>query len=203
MKRKLTHRIVTTFMMIMFTAALMSVPAQAQAGNGDAASFDFWVGKWDLTWTDQGGKVATGKNSIKKILKNKVIREKFKALTGTLKGYRGKSWSVFNPVTKTWKQTWVDSLGAYLEFTGKVDGKNRMFAREYINSKKQKVSQRMLFYNITKNEFDWDWQSSLDGGKTWKLQWRLHYKRQPKKEKKDKKGKKKKKKKKKKESEGN
>jgi hypothetical protein len=34
---------------------------------------------------------------------------------------------------------------------------------------------RMVFYNITKEKFDWDWESSKDSGKTWNLSWQIHY----------------------------
>jgi len=36
---------------------------------------------------------------------------------------------------------------------------------------------RMVFSNINPDSFDWDWQSSGDSGKTWKLAWHLHYTR--------------------------
>jgi len=35
----------------------------------------------------------------------------------------------------------------------------------------------MVFKNITPNEFDWSWGASKDGGKTWQVQWPIHYKR--------------------------
>ena len=33
----------------------------------------------------------------------------------------------------------------------------------------------MVFYDIGENSLTWDWESSLDGGETWKLQWRIFY----------------------------
>ena len=37
--------------------------------------------------------------------------------------------------------------------------------------------QRMVWKNITASEFDWSWEASRDGGKTWQVKWPLHYKR--------------------------
>jgi hypothetical protein len=39
------------------------------------------------------------------------------------------------------------------------------------------VDQRMVFYNIAADSFDWDWETSRDGGRTWELRWRIHYQR--------------------------
>ena len=35
----------------------------------------------------------------------------------------------------------------------------------------------MVFKNITHDEFDWSWEGSKDGGKTWTVVWPIHYKR--------------------------
>jgi hypothetical protein len=34
----------------------------------------------------------------------------------------------------------------------------------------------MVWKNITANELDWSWEASHDGGKTWQVQWPIHYK---------------------------
>jgi len=35
----------------------------------------------------------------------------------------------------------------------------------------------MVWYNITENEFDWNWERSDDGGVTWDVKWQIKYKR--------------------------
>jgi hypothetical protein len=52
-----------------------------------------------------------------------------------------------------------------------------MLSRSFTDKKAQKVSQRMKFFNITRNSLDWSWESSLDEGKTWRQNWLIHYKR--------------------------
>ncbi|MCP5104005.1 MAG: hypothetical protein GY950_11530 [bacterium] len=175
----------TLCIFVPFSSVTAAAPAPVlQSKSGDANAFDFWIGKWDLTWTVKE-KIGKGKNKIKRILNDRVIKEKFEALSGTLKGFKGKSWSVYNPKTKKWKQTWVDNQGAYLDFTGEINGDKRIFKRQFKNNGKT-MMQRMVFFNITKNNFDWNWESSVDSGKTWKLQWQIHYTRAPKKAKKKK-----------------
>jgi hypothetical protein len=43
--------------------------------------------------------------------------------------------------------------------------------------KRPKLYQRMVFENITKDAFDWNWETSKDGGASWTLSWHLHYTR--------------------------
>ena len=170
--------IVRLILPLVFSLLFMSsAMAQNDTANNSASWFDFWVGEWNLTWTTNGAE-AHGKNVIERTLNDKVIQENFEALDGGFKGYIGKSWSVYNPSTKTWKQTWVDNQGGYLDFIGGKDGDRFFFRREAISPSTGKpITQRMVFYDITADSFMWDWESSVDNGKTWKLQWRIDYQR--------------------------
>jgi hypothetical protein len=35
----------------------------------------------------------------------------------------------------------------------------------------------MVFYDIKKDSFTWDWEGTQDGGETWNLLWRINYTR--------------------------
>lgn len=37
--------------------------------------------------------------------------------------------------------------------------------------------QRMVFYNISENELDWNWERSDDQGQSWQCLWHIHYQR--------------------------
>ena len=37
--------------------------------------------------------------------------------------------------------------------------------------------QRMVFYNISDDTLDWNWERSDDRGQTWKQLWVIHYQR--------------------------
>jgi hypothetical protein len=140
----------------------------------EAAQFDFWVGKWQLDWKDPDGTPRTGTNVINKILGSCVIEENFTSGDST---YFGKSISMYDAVKKLRQQTWVDNGGAYLEFTGAMEGDKMILKRKGKNRKGAEVIQRMIFYEITKNEFIWNWEYSGDEGATWNLVWKIHYTR--------------------------
>jgi hypothetical protein len=131
------------------------------------SQFDFWLGEWECTW-GEGGK---GGNRIERILDGKVIQENFDG-----EDFRGISVSVWNAHRKLWCQTWVDNSGAYLDFTGGFRDGQMILSRDAILDGKT-FKQRMVWYNITDDEFDWNWERSDDDGKTWDLKWQIKYKR--------------------------
>lgn len=137
--------------------------------------FDFWVGKWEVTWKE--GKTGKGTNTDVKILDNTIIQENFKIDKGLLKGYMGTSISVLNPTTNTWHQGYADNQGAYFNFVGERQGYRKIFKTESVNKDGKVSIQRMVFYDISENAFTWDWELSTDGGFSWKLNWRIFYKR--------------------------
>ncbi|MEM8762672.1 MAG: hypothetical protein AAGD88_02595 [Bacteroidota bacterium] len=139
--------------------------------------FDFWVGTWDATWDEGEGVVGKGTNSIQRIMDKKVLLENFEILEGASKGFKGTSISVLSIQTATWKQAWADSQGSYLDFEGFVNKDARGFKTHTVNSKGQKMIARMVFKDIQADAFTWDWESSMDGGKTWNLLWRVNYTR--------------------------
>lgn len=141
----------------------------------DSASFDFWLGKWDATW-DENGTTCHGTNTITRAMNDFFIHENFVVLDGANKGFVGESYSILDKKDGNWKQTWIDNTGGYLEFTGAIDGESKIFEQSFVNKKGKKIYQRMRFYNIQKDSFLWDWENSTDG-KTWTLSWRINYTR--------------------------
>ncbi len=134
--------------------------------------FDFWLGEWDLTWSDGG----RGTNSISAILDGNVILESFDASpTDTFKGL---SFSVYNSTLDRWQQTWVDNRGMYLDFTGAYRD-SKMILERTTTSGEKTIMQRMVFYNIQHTSLDWSWEQSTDQGITWQPMWQIHYQRKP------------------------
>jgi hypothetical protein len=138
----------------------------------DSSLFDFWVGNWDLTWTNAQGKIEKGNNRVEKILDGTVIQENFSFATGVFKGI---SISVYNVAKGTWHQAWADSQGTYYDFEGDVVENKRIFKTRVREQNGQKIIQRMVFYDIKADSLTWDWELSRDGGVTWQLQWRINY----------------------------
>ena len=166
------------FLILICIFSVSSVIAQNQppCSQKEAKQFDFWIGTWDLEWTDAQGKPQKGTNTIRKILNDCVIEENFNG--GGSPAYLGKSHSMFDAQSGKWKQTWVDNAGAYLDFTGELADGKMILQREFISEAGKKIMQRMTFYNIQKDSLEWVWESSQDEGKTWKVNWKLNYKRQ-------------------------
>ena len=134
----------------------------------EVGQFDFWVGDWNLYSAD----TLTGHNSIYKVMDGCTVQENF----SNPAGYQGKSWSVYSPQTKEWQQTWVDNQGGYIHLTGNFAGGKMTLttgASKLPNGKE--IVYRMIYYNIDKDNFDWDWQASTDGGTTWNSNWKIHY----------------------------
>ncbi len=140
--------------------------------------FDFWVGEWDATWDEGDGKLGKGTNRIAKTLDDKVIVENFEITEGQSKGFKGTSISVYQAAVKTWKQSWADNQSTFYYFQGKLDGEMRIFQTDVFDTQDgRKITQRMVFKDIREDSMTWDWESSVDGGETWNLNWRIDYKR--------------------------
>jgi len=137
-------------------------------------AFDFWVGNWDLEWSGNDNQIMKGTNSIEKILDGTVLQEHFEDPTS---GFKGTSISVYDKKKNEWHQAWADNQGGYYNFIGELDGNKRIFKTipKEINGKI--IIQRMVFYDITETSITWDWESSMDNGKEWKLLWRINYKK--------------------------
>ena len=131
------------------------------------SQFDFWLGEWDVTWGADG----RGTNRIERILGGKIIQENF-----TAPDLLGLSVSSYDPERQAWCQTWVDNNGSYLDFTGRFEDNKMILSRDAI-VKGQACKQRMVWFNIEAGQFDWNWERSDDGGRTWRILWQIRYTR--------------------------
>lgn len=164
---------------LFFLVITVSAKGQLQVDDLEPEQYyDFWVGEWELSWTDKQGNEGKGINVIEKILDGKVIQEHFESTEGPQKGYKGTSISVYNPQRMSWHQAWADNRGGYINLRGSVDGNKRIFqSGPRPGPQGGTIISRMVFYDITDNSFTWDWESSTDEGDTWVLNWRIEYER--------------------------
>ena len=161
-----------TVLLILFLAG--SVNGQPEPAN----YFDFWIGEWEVSWEEGEGRVGKGINTIEKILDGTVIQENFRILEGQNAGFKGTSISVYQKRAEIWRQAWADNQGGYFDFRGSIEGDKRIFQTAERNMDDgSTMTQRMVFYDIDKDSFTWDWEASKDGGDTWSLNWRINYKR--------------------------
>jgi len=166
-----------TITFLLFSIASTVYEQSLKLSELDSANyFDFWEGKWHASWPE-GDSLGKGVNELTWVMNGKVLQENFQILEGQAKGFMGGSLSVFQPKTNTWRQAWADSQGGYYDFIGAFEGDKRIFKTHPKEVNEKTIVQRMVFYDIQKDSFQWDWESSIDGGKTWNLNWRIDYER--------------------------
>ncbi len=98
----------------------VSVAALAQsAEEGDEPcsapeyrQFDFWVGKWDVYPTGTDNLVSH--SLIERVYGGCGVRENWMPHSGE----GGGSLNIYVPREKAWRQTWIDSRGARVDFSG-------------------------------------------------------------------------------------
>jgi hypothetical protein len=129
--------------------------------------FDFWLGDWDAVW----GANERGANRVERILEGRIIQEHF-----TAPEFTGISVSAFDTERQLWCQTWVDSNGTYLDFTGGFENGKMILMRDAI-VRGEACKQRMVWYDIESDRFLWNWERSDDGGQTWRVLWQIRYTR--------------------------
>jgi hypothetical protein len=168
-------KILTVVILFSFPVISLINSDQKPCSSSEAKQFDFWIGKWKAEWENRDGSIAEGINIVSKALGGCVIEENFDGNPGI--DFIGKSISVYNPSTKKWQQTWVDNSGGYMVFTGEFKDEKMILEREIVNPEGKKIKQRMVFYNISPDSFDWNWEKSNDEGKSWELSWKIHYSR--------------------------
>jgi hypothetical protein len=160
----------TIAILILVAAALTQQPTPVPK---ESSQFDFWVGTWNCSGESIGadGKATPtqAKNRITRDFDGHVLREEF-----TMGQFKGTSMSVYQPAAQQWRQTWVDNQGGYIVLTGKF-ANGKMVLQTLPFPKQPNAASRMTFENITKDSFDWNWEATTDGGKTWKLSWHLKY----------------------------
>ncbi len=163
----------------MIAAMLLLLLGSADSPAGGArpapgTAFDFWVGRWNVHWFAQDGSRVEGTNVVEKTLDGKVLLEHFEDPSNN---FKGTSISVFRVADSTWRQAWADNQGGYFDFTGEIVGQTRIFRTHAGAAGIDSAFQRMRFYDILPGSFTWDWEGTRDGGRTWKLLWRIYYSR--------------------------
>jgi hypothetical protein len=163
------------FLLLLYCNDGFAQAAQKPCAAPEASQFDFWIGDWNLTWSDS----LYGTNHVEKLWGNCTVHENF---SDPATNYQGQSWSVYSTNYKIWQQTWVDSQGGYIHLTGGMNSDSLILLTQERPvppsvSPTGKMTNRMVYYNIKRDSFDWSWEASTDGGKTWKPSWQIHYQR--------------------------
>lgn len=152
--------------------AVAQTPPAAPCAGPEHRQFDFWVGGWDVYVTGQNKQVA--RSLIERLYNGCAIRENWMPLGG---GGGGGSLNNYVAGDQGWRQTWLDSSGARVEFKGGWDGKAMVLTGFWagVNGPGQDALVRMTY---TKDAQGWVRQfgeASQDDGKTWTVSFDLTY----------------------------
>ena len=124
--------------------------------------FDFWVGDWEVTTPD--GRVA-GSNSIQKAADGCMLLENWTSASGGT----GNSINFFDPATKKWVQTWIDSGGGVISAAGGLEnGAMRLIGTHILKSGERRPF-RMTFSPLPNGHVRQFLEESTDEGRTWSV----------------------------------
>lgn len=131
--------------------------------------FDFWVGEWQVQHSQTGQSV--GASSVQSIIEGCVVFENWVGAGGGT----GKSFNFYNSRSGKWQQVWVSSGGSVLEYSGEYkDGAMRY---EALGPERNgvRVLFRLTFFNLGPERVRQLSEQSVDGGKTWTVQYDFTY----------------------------
>lgn len=139
-------------------------PAPAACATPEFRQFDFWVGRWDVYPTGQEKLVAH--SLIERLYGGCAIRENWMPLKA---GGDGGSLSNYVAGEKGWRQTWLDSSGARVEFTGGWTGAAMVITGSWPGAVTpgQDALVRMTYSHNPDGSVRQLGEASTDGGKTW------------------------------------
>jgi len=155
---------------VALAAALMTTPVPVQAQtpappkaclSPEFSQFDFWVGRWDVSAT---GKPAVVAHSLIEKVYGCGIRENW----APNNGQDGGSLSIYVPAEKGWRQTWIDSGGAHVDFKGGWTGKAMVLTGDWPGPDGKPNLVRMTYTLGADGSVRQAGEASADDGKTWK-----------------------------------
>lgn len=169
---------------LMLAASMLAAPGLAAAQSTPAATpnpapcadaahgqFDFWVGNWTVTPTGKDKVVA--RSLIEKVY-GCGVRENWmpKVANGD-----GGSLSIYVPAEQGWRQTWIDSSGAYVDFKGGWDGHAMVLTGDWPGPDGKPNLVRMTYTQGADGSVRQAGTASKDGGRTWAPSFDFTYRR--------------------------
>lgn len=141
-------------------AAQTAGPAPAACAAPEHRQFDFWVGRWDVY--PAGTEKLIAHSLIEKLYGGCAVRENWMPLGGT----GGGSLNTYDPATKRWRQTWVDSSNAHVDFFGGLNDGAMIIAGHWGGGPESMT--RMTYSRQPEGAVRQFGEISADNGKTWK-----------------------------------
>jgi hypothetical protein len=143
------------------TIAAARKNAHPCVGVAEYRQFDYWLGEWNV---EAGGqRIAT--SSISAVLDDCVISEDYH----DFRGYYGKSFSIWDSITKRWEQRYVDTTGAFHEWKGGLQNGTMQFLWRHNDAAGVPQLDRMTYSKDGPDKVRQLLENSTDDGKTWAI----------------------------------
>lgn len=171
----MSSRAICTGLLLLAVGAPTTGRAQAQPVAPCAAAafraFDFWVGQWEVV--NPAGTVV-GQNEI--VVRNNgcTLHESYT----TPAGYSGQSINAYDASRNRWHQTWSDTGGLLLLIEGESprDGVMRLEGTR-TGPGGELLTERITWTRLDADRVRQHWQTSTDGGQTWRTTFDGEYRR--------------------------
>ncbi|MGB0833898.1 MAG: hypothetical protein ACPGR2_05220 [Psychrobium sp.] len=151
--------LILTVVVVLFGTSL-SVKAETNCKAAEYRQFDFWLGKWQVT-NSQNTNVS--RSNITSINDGCGILEEYTTATG----YQGKSLNIYDATMQQWHQTWIDNSGTLLQLDGKFEqGKMTLSGLTY-NADGKEALNKIIWTPNADGTVRQQWMVSNDNGKTW------------------------------------
>lgn len=163
--------------MLIILAALLQTsptpPPPQPCAASDHRQFDFWVGDWDVSPT--GVKQVIAHSKIESLYAGCAIRENWMPL----KGGGGGSLNSYDPGSKRWRQTWVDSSNSRVEFVGGLVGEKMVLVGDWkgVNGPGKDAIIRMTYSRNPDGSVRQLGEQSVDMGLSWQPNFDFTYRR--------------------------
>src|SRR5262245_39034563 len=148
-------------------ATLSSLPAALAAASSKCPApeyrqFDFWLGDWDTYEVVGDTSTSIARASVTPIAGGCAVHELYEQTDGLI----GDSILSFDPVRKTWQQTWVTNGGTLMVLTGAFKAGAVTLQGEYHSGSGKHLPHRIT-WKVEGTGVRESAVLSKDGGKTW------------------------------------
>jgi hypothetical protein len=133
-----------------------------------AREMDFWIGEWEVR--DPSGAKLLGTSSVTRILDGCALFEQWRGA----RGHEGKSFTLYEPDAKEWRQTYVDDTAAFHEYHGAPEDGSMRFLWKHADGSQT----RMVFTPMPDGTVRQLLEESKDGA-VWQAVFDGRYHRKP------------------------
>jgi hypothetical protein len=145
-------------------AAQPNAPPASHCAGAEYREFDFWVGSWDVYPT--GGSQLVAHSLIESVYNGCGVRENWMPLEME---NSGGSLNSYVATERLWRQTWVDSSGARVDFKGGLKGRAMVlqgYWQDFLAPGKHALV-RMTYSRAPDGSVRQLGEASEDNGKSW------------------------------------